>query len=476
MINRGNLAVLATAFLWAFCLLFTVPRAEAQVLQGSIVGDVADASNAPIAGATVIITQLETNQTRQSTTNQSGGFSFPTIPAGTYEITISREGFQKFTARGVVVTVEKVVRLDAVLQVGLVTEAVEVTAQGVALQTDRAEVRGELTTKALENLPVPIGRNYQNLLVTIPGFTTPANQHSVAANPSRGLTFNVNGTTRNANNVRIDGAVVNNPWPPHVTAYVPALEAINEVSVTTSSFDAEQGLSGGTAVSVQIRSGTNQMHGSLFEYHTNNALKARPFFLPADQSKPKLVDNQFWGTIGGPIIKNKLFYFGSYEGNFNRQNAFRFVTVPTEAMRAGNLSASPNPIYDPATGNADGSGRLAFANKVIPADRIDQISKKLIALLPLPTSPNLLTNNYYGTGSFAVTRHKLDSKVDWNVSEKLRVSGRLGWLRYNYTNPLVFGDLVGQGVSAAAGKVGKGFGDGYNATFSGTYTFRPTFI
>src|SRR5262249_23033058 len=343
---------------------------QAQVLYGSIVGDVTDTSNAPIAGAMVRITHTETNQSRQLTTNQAGGYSFPIIPAGTYEVTITKDGFQTYTSRNVVVTVEKVVRVDAKLQVGRVTESIEVTVQAATLQTDRAEVRGELTTKTLENLPVPVGRNYQNLLVMIPGFTPPANQHSVAANPSRGLTFNVNGTTRNANNVRIDGAVVNNPWLPHVTAYVPALEAINEVSVTTSSFDAEQGLSGGTAVSVQIRSGTNQIHGSLFEYHTNNALKARPFFLPADQGKPKLVDNQFGGTIGGPIIKDKLFYFGSYEGTFNRQNAFRFVTVPTEAMRAGNLSASPNLIYDPATGNADGSGRQAFANKIISADRI----------------------------------------------------------------------------------------------------------
>jgi hypothetical protein len=450
-----NKPVLVCALLCALCLEFAAPHASAQVLYGSIVGDVTDVSQAAVPGASVRITHRETNQSRVATTNDGGVYSFPTIPGGTYDVTISKQGFQTFTERDVEVAVDKVVRVDARLPVGAMTETVQVTGAAATLQTDRAEVRAEVTTQDLQKLPTPIGRNYQNLLIMVPGLSPPTNQHSVAANPSRGLTFNVNGNTRNANDVRIDGAVANNVWLPHVTAYVPALEAIEAVSVVTSSFDAEQGLSGGVAANVQIKSGTNSLHGSLFEYHTDNAIKAKPFFLPIGQGKPKNIDNQLGGTFGGPIKKNKLFFFGSYEGLFDRQLGAVLTTVPTADIRAGNMAQSSTPIYDPATGNPDGTGRTPFAGNIVPTSRIDPIAQKLVGITPLPNLPGL-SNNYYATGGYNVTRNKLDAKGNWNASDKLTIAARLGWLNFNFVDPPAFGDSGGPPVSSAGGKIGNG--------------------
>jgi hypothetical protein len=227
------------------------------------------------------------------------------------------------------------------MQVGAVSETISVDAAAPLLQTDRAEVRQEIGTQALRDLPVPPGRNYQGLFRTVPGFTPPNNAHSVPSNPSRSLQYNVNGASSSSNDVRIDGASQFNVWLPHVTAYVPALESIETVNVVTNNFDAEQGLAGGSAVNVQIKSGTNELHGSAFWYHNNNNTKAKPFFLPQGQDNPKLVYNQFGGTVDGPLVKNRLFYFASFEGTRDRQFASRFTTVPTAATRQGNFSESP---------------------------------------------------------------------------------------------------------------------------------------
>src|SRR5262245_56176031 len=345
-----------------------------------------------------------------------------------------------------------------------------------AIQTDIAEVRGEVTATSLQNLPVPIGRNYENLLVTIPGVAPPDNQHSIAANPSRGLTFSVNGSTRNSNAIRIDGSLATNLWLPHVSAYSPALEAIQAVSVVTGAADADQGLAGGSAVNVQVKSGTNQLHRSAFEYHADNALKAKPFFLPANQSKPKFINNQFGGSLGGPIKKDKLFYFTSWEGTRDRQTGATLVTIPTPAQISGDLSASPNPIYDPLTGNPDGTGRTPFANKIIPLDRIDPTAKKILALMPAPTFPTLLTNNLYAAAPFAVNRSKLDVKLTWAPSSRMTVNGRLGWLRYSMDNPPALGDLGGVPTNSSGGRAGHAFGNVYSTTYSLSYVFTPSFV
>jgi len=362
--------------------------AGAQVLYGSLVGNVTDETGASIPGATVTITHRETAASRETVTDTAGVYRFPTVQSGTYTITITLTGFRTFTRADVPVTLNTATRVDAALQVGELREMVTVSAESPVLQTERAEVRAELKEREFVNLPVSLNRNYQYLFRVLPGFTPPAEAHSVPSNPSRALVFNVNGASRSSNNIRIDGVSTTNIWLPHVAAYVPALESLETVNIVTNSFDAEQGLAGGSVINVQIKSGTNQLHGSAFEYHTNEKLRTQNYFDPPGTSKGKWRYNQYGATAGGPLVRNNLFYFVSYEGTRDRQQLSKTVSVPTEAMRRGDLSASSTPIYDPMTGNANGSGRAAFPNNLIPAERIDPIVKRLLALIPLPNVQN----------------------------------------------------------------------------------------
>ncbi|MBI3695007.1 MAG: carboxypeptidase regulatory-like domain-containing protein [Acidobacteria bacterium] len=467
-------------FGWMVCLALAVmlgaaPGLRAQILYGSLTGNVKDASEAAVSNATVTITSVETNQSRQTVTNEVGGYSFPTVQAGTYTLRVTKEGFSAFSESNVVVTINTVTRVDVALRVGAVTETVTVTGEVAMLQTDRSEVRAEINSATFQNLPVAIGRNYQQLFRMLPGFRPPSNAHSVPTNPSRALTFNVNGASYSINNTRIDGASSNAPWLPHITSFVPTLEAIDAVNVVTNSFDAEQGLAGGAAINVQIRSGTNDLHASLFEYHTDNRLKAKPFFLPLGQNKPKLVDNEFGGTVGGRLKRDRLFYFLSYEGNLHREFASQFATVPTALQKRGDMSESTRPIYDPATGDQQGNNRVALANNLIPASRISPISRKLADLTPLPNL-DLLTNNYYGTASYLFDRNRADSKVNWNINEKWTAFGRFSINHYEMNNPQIFGPLGGPEISGAGGNPGVANGNTYSFTGATTYIFNPHLI
>ncbi|HEX9005325.1 MAG TPA: TonB-dependent receptor [Blastocatellia bacterium] len=452
---------------------------QAQVLYGSIVGNVKDNQDAVVGSATVKITNKQTNQTRETLTNAEGSFNFSTVQTGTYDLTVSRQGFKTFTRTNLEVTLNSITRSDVSLELGQVSETVSVTAEASVLQTDRAEVRAELTSQTLQNLPIPPGRNYQQLLRALPGITPPNNAHSIPTNPSRALQYNVNGTNSSSNNVRIDGASQYNLFLPHVTAYVPSLEAIETVNVVTNNFDAEQGLAGGAAINVQIKSGTNNIHGSAFEFHDNSLTKARPWNLTpingVPQDKPKRVYNQFGGTLGGPIIKDKLFYFGSFEGTNDRQLGARFLTLPTAEMRNGDLSGGGLGIYDPATGNVIGQNRTAFTGGIIPNNRIDPIAKLILKDLPLPNRPGF-TNNFYATAPYAFDRKTVDAKVNYNVNEKFTTYGRFSFLTYKQLNPGALGPVDGVGTAPQGGNTGVGSGETYGMTVAGVYTVNTNFI
>jgi hypothetical protein len=450
----------------------------AQALYGSLVGNVNDASGAAIAGARVTLTSIDTKQSREVVTNDVGGYDFSTLPPGAYELKVQKEGFSSSTQTGIAVVANNTVRVDVTLNIGAVTESITVSGAAATLQTDRSEVRHELNSNQLVNLPVSAGRNYQTLFVTLPGFGgIQASYNSTPSNPSKALVFNVNGASFSINNTRIDGVQSINPWLPHETAYVPTLEAIDQVNVVTNSFEAETGMAGGAAIYVQTKSGGNDFHGAAFEEHNNQRLNSRPFFLPPSQSKPKYILNDFGGALGGPIVREKLFFFGSYEGTLDRELAALFTTVPTAAIKSGNMQGQNNPIYDPATGTATGANRTPFPDQIVPASRIDPIAAKLASLTPLPNLPgNLLTSNYYATGSYIFDRHRADAKVNWNATPKLSTFARFGFLHYNMINPTAFGDLGGPNISSAGGNPGHGYGNTYTLTLAGAYLLSPSFI
>jgi len=449
----------------ALALLFALP-ARPQVLYGSLVGNVVDASGAAVPSAAVSATHTQTGLARQGETNGLGGYSLVALASGTYTVEFSKPGFGVSRKEGVQVTINTLTRLDQVLQIGAVAESVQVSAQAAVLQTDRAEVRREIGAFSLVNLPVPPGRNYQQLLLTVPGISPPVNAGSNIANPSRSLVYSVNGTSAMGNSIRIDGTGTNGVWLPWYAAHVPSLESIETVNVVTNTFDAEQGLAGGSAVNVQIKSGTNSIHGSAFEFHNNQHLQANRFFNPLGQ-KPKAIFNQFGGTVGGPIRRDKLFYFVSYESSLDRKAADAFGTVPTVAIRAGDMSASPNPIYDPSSGAANGTGRTPFPDKRVPASLFDPIMQKLVQLTPQPTLSGV-ANNYYRNWPDTFDRHTIDSKVNWNVNSRFNMFGRISILRYENKTDLLLGDLGGSRKYAS--------GHTYSTTIAGTYTFSPTFI
>src|SRR5260370_17859779 len=334
-------SVLLIALLVALATAARPATLAAQVLYGSVGGEGGDDAGGAMAGASVVLVQRETGASHEAVTDSTGWYRFSTLQPGTYAMTVKLTGFRTFSREQIPVTLNSVTRVDAGMQVGQLNETVTVNAETPLLQTDRAEVRAELKARELVNLPVAMNRNYQYLFRVLPGFTPPAEAHSVPSNPSRALVFNVNGASRSSNNIRIDGVSTTNIWLPHVAAYVPALESLETVNVVTSSFDAEQGLAGGSAINVQIKSGTNNVHGSAFEYHTNEKLRTRNYFAPAGTPKGKTRYNQYGGTWGGPIVRNKLFYFVSYEGTRDQQTLTRTLSVGTAALTAGNLRAPP---------------------------------------------------------------------------------------------------------------------------------------
>ena len=482
-------SVFFTAFLAVFGgLTVWVEPARAQLLQGSITGNVTDASQAAVVGAKVVATEQETNFSRDTTTNGAGSYNLPTMPPGLYTITVTAPSFQTSTTTGVRVAPEQVARTNVVLTIGQLTQNVEVSADAIALQTDRADIRDDVTSRTLQNVPVPPGRNYQMLFVTVPGVSPPTNSNSFTANcQSRIDYFSQWRKHADTNTVRVDGTGTFDMTALAEPQFIPALEEIENVSLSGNSFDAEQ-QTGGGAVNITVKSGTNSIHGVLFEDHTDQHLQAYPYLADRTQSNPKYIENQYGGTIGGPIKKDKLFYFLSFEGTGFVQVAPFFAEVPTVAMRGGDLSGSPNQIFDPATGNAvTGVGSVPFANKIIPTNRIDpgvqallDYSKANGNLWSLPNQPGGgafgLSNNLLTNGQTYLRRDQSAAKVNWNPTSKLSTFVRLGWGNNAWTTPTQFGALGGPGMSTTNTAQGSGNTNVFNGTVSGTYIISPSLI
>jgi hypothetical protein len=468
------------------CLLIMVMARglPAQLLQGTLTGNVTDASQAPMAGAIVNAKDQATGFIRSATSNSAGLYTLSELPPGVYDVTVSAPGFQTANYTGVSIRPQTVSRLDITLAVGSVNQNITVSAQAAELQADRADVHTELGSKVLQNVPVPIGRNYQMVFTTIPGVSPPQTSHSFSANASRSLAFTVNGGNVNANDTRIDGAGTRNYSASDVIAYIPSLEAIETVNVATNAFDADQSAGGGY-VNVTVKNGTNAIHGSLFEDHSDKSLQAYQWAANRSLAKLPFIHNQFGGTIGGPIKKDELFYFVSYEGVRIVQGNAVQAQVPTVAMKSGDLSASTSAIYDPLTGNANGTGRLPFPGRIIPASRIDPGVAAMIATGVWP-NPNQrgtgafgLGQNYLSNGNqgnSGARRDQWDAKLNWNPTSKLSTFARFGVNNGDWYNPQIFGLLGGPAVSPANISVGVGGANVYSGTLSATYVFSPHLV
>jgi hypothetical protein len=457
-------AILATV------LVLVSADAPAQALYGSLVGNVVDDTGAIVPGATVTITETATNQTRSQTTAENGAYSFPNLAPGTYDVVVTLPGFKTFSTRAIAVRIGAIVRVDAKLAIGTLEESVVVSGEAAILQADSAAVQSLTTAQTLENLPIN-GRSYQSLLTLTPGVSQPSYfQTGGINNPSRSMSVSVNGQPSTNTGFRLDGMSVTNQWIPSLQSYSPSLEAIETVNIVTSNFEADQGMAGGAAVNVQVKSGTNSVRGSAFEYFTSAALRARNYFLPAGRDKPKGTKNIFGGTIGGPVKRNKLFYFFSVESTDSKEvggpfigSAAQFLSLPPMALRSGDFSSTGVVIYDPSTGSASGTGRIPFALancpglrattdpgfaacNYIPAHRLSPVVQRMLAYLPAPqTAGNV--NNYLSNPPFTSLFHKIDSKVTWTPNSRVNLNARISGLRddmngagfYGSDNPLSLG-------------------------------------
>jgi Carboxypeptidase regulatory-like domain/TonB dependent receptor len=464
-------AVVVAAGLFLFT--FLPARLPAQTLYGTLVGNITDPSGLPVVGATVQAVHSGTGLARETKTNERGGFVFSDLQSGAYDLTVSAEKLAPFTTTGLQISANAVTRADAQLQLPNLAEAVTVAASAVTLQTDRAEVRSEIDTKQVNSLPVSGVRNYTALLALVPGVSPPAPAHTLAANPQESLAASVGGQTDERNDTRIDGAGNTFIWLPRLVAYSPPLETIEAVNVVTNSMDAETGMAGGAAVNVLTKSGTNNFNGTVFEHHINSALKARNVFY-FDPSRPKFNQNQWGGTLGGPILRNKLFFFGSHEQTNRRSDVSRLFTVPTAEARRGDFSSYGTTIYDPLTGNPDGSGRIAFVNNVIPAERMSRVARQIIEWLPLPTASGT-SSNYFASGEAEFDRHSTDVKVNWNPSGRFTMFGRASVLKFSGWTPVPFGRASGGAIPP---DLSEGPVDGLNKSISVgfTYTIRPNLL
>jgi hypothetical protein len=488
---------LTMAVLLGTILLGFSPPVVGQAVNATLLGTVTDSSGAAVANVKVTITETNTGISRTSQTNESGNYVFPDLPPGTYTVIAELSGFKRASRAGIDVIVNTTGRVDLVLQPGNISETITVEAETPILQTERADTGRKLETVLTENVPLGTNRNFQNLLNIVPGTTRATFQHSQFFNASSSLQTEVNGQLRQGNNYQIEG-IDDNQRTGLLQILVPPLEAIQTVDVSTSNYDAELGRASGAVVNVILKSGTNNYHGAAYEFAKNSAFNARNYF---DQSVGHLAYNYFGGNVGGPIKKNKLFFFADYLKVFDHEANTNRVTIPTMAFRSGDLSASTTTIYNPFSGSPNGTGRQALVAtsapgvatvpgpsgmvdafnpackagscaNIVPLALIDPISAKLMALLPNPTSAGN-TNNYFALLAFHKDTDFVDAKVDANLTDKDRLSMRFSFQRPVSLQAPIFGLAGGP---AQGNFEGTGFQNTYSTGLNYNRLFSNTFL
>lgn len=447
---RIGLRVLSFTVVVATVAFFSVPNASAQATSGTLTGQVTDPSGAVVPNANVTITDTQHGTSVTTTTNPQGLFTRTQLANSTYNVSVSASGFQQAQQRNVVVDVDRETRINVTLPLAGTSQTVTVVAnEAPVLQTDRAEISTTIPSTELTSIPT-LGQNVTQLELLAPG--TVRNTYDIAGteNPQGGQANNTNGLLFGFTNRQIDGAddmdavlgiQVVNPPP----------DSLDQMKVTTSNYDAEFGRSGGSFVSYTTKSGSNQLHGDLFEFLRNNYFNARDPYTEIIRQQP-LRFNQFGGSIGGKIIRDKLFFFGTYQGQRERLGGGFQEFVPTAAERAGDLTAIGGPVLAPGS--------------------ISPVAANLLAMIPLP---NIGTNTYLGTGSVKFNSDQYDARVDYVINPNDRLFVRYDLFRDTINSPAIFGLAGGPSFSSLYGP-GNASGQNHNGAVNWNHVFGPSWL
>jgi outer membrane receptor protein involved in Fe transport len=425
-------ALLFLAGIW----LMISPLALAQVVNGSLVGTVTDVSGGVAPGASVTLTNLGTSEQKVAKTDSNGGYQFLSLVPGLYRVEVEKNGFKKFSRQPIDIQVQTATRVDAVLQVGDVQQTVNVSAATPLLQTQTASLGSTIEGRQVQEMPLN-GRNIMNLVALVPGvvpqgtsLTTVVNNQNGFTNPAGWNNYQIGGAIAGANGSYLDGVplniIGNNPsW----SAFVPTQDAVQEFKVETNNVDPAFGRFAGGIINFSTKSGTNDFHGSAYEFFRNTVLNANNFFLNRSHSaRPQLNQNQYGVFLGGPLWKSKLFFFFSWEGYQLRAGQAYLGNVPTPAQLKGNFSGFAT-ITDPLT-------HQPFPNNTIPANRIDPTANAManqIKFWPLPNTQQPGAN--YAVSAFTGgSANQYNTRIDWNVSDKQRIFGRYSYWQ-NMTLP-----------------------------------------
>jgi outer membrane receptor protein involved in Fe transport len=420
--SRAGSALLALS-------LAVVPLPALAQATGTISGVVGDASGAALPGVTVTVVSAGTALTRTAITGPDGFYSVPLLQPGSYKVTAALQGFSTHIRDGIKVTVSETARVNLQLSVGGRSEDITVVGEAPLVETSNATMGIVIDEKKVVDLPLN-GRNFTQLGTLIPGVVAPpaalGGQAGDATPGGFGAVtsgFSVNGMRNQSNNFLLDGATNNDTFN---TGFVlrPPPDAIQEFKILTHSYNAEYGRNAGSVVNVVTRSGSNRWHGALWEFNRDDSLQAYNFFAPRDQPKPNLKQNQFGASLGGPILKDKLFVFGYYEGYRNTSGSTTNLLVPSAAQRAGDFSGAT--ILDPRTG-------LPFPGGVIPSNRLDPIAQRLLAdFMPLPNSAG---NRYIVSPDIVDNRDQAGGRLDYRFSDKHQVLARYLWSQTDRLTP-----------------------------------------
>jgi hypothetical protein len=484
--------------IFAALFLSCLPLSFAQAVNGTLVGTVTDSTGATIANAKVTAIEGATHVSHETASNDSGNFTLPDLQPGSYSITVVADGFKTVTQTNVDLLSNSTRRSDVTLQPGNVSETVTVTTAPPLLQTDRADISTKLETEQVVDMPLGTNRNFQSLLNLVPGAAPATFQHSQFFNSASSLQTEVNGLPRQGNLYQIEG-IDDDERTGLLQIMIPPAEAISAVDISTNNFEAELGRATGGVTNVTLKSGTNKFHGSAFEFIQNNAVNARSYF--STQPLGHLSYNYFGGSVGGPIIKDKLFIFGDYLHTTDHEQIGSTFTVPDAryVTNAGHtvgctdpagcldlssvLNGTKGQIYDPTTGDGKNTHRTPFANNQIPYSRINPVSLAMLQQVTaaaakygkLATKPlDNPSNNYTTNLPFTKTTDSYDIKADYTLNEKNHLSYRWSWQRVNTYQSAAFGNFLGG--PAGGGFEAHGAQNAYSTGVNYDRVFSPTFL